>query len=144
MWSFIENHSAFLCLFFSLDETLGDYYYFNFETGETQWSHPLDKIYCEKVIEIRTNSSKQEDISNEKIKQIRKQKNFDDKPSLAEETKNCSNSDQIHVELDRGDNPSDQKEISCVTKEQQEPQMNLTPKKLVSRNVEFTQQRNDN
>ena len=40
-------------LSFSLDETLGDYYYFNFETGETQWNHPLDKIFCEKVIQAR-------------------------------------------------------------------------------------------
>ena len=40
-------------LSFSLDETLGDYYYFNFETGETQWNHPLDKIFREKVVQAR-------------------------------------------------------------------------------------------
>ena len=43
-----------LC-FCSLDETLGDYYYFNFETGETQWDHPLDRVYRQKVIEARDN-----------------------------------------------------------------------------------------
>ena len=142
MWNFVENHSVLFYLFFSLDETLGDYYYFNFETGETQWSHPLDKIYCEKVIEIRTNCSKQEDISNDKIKQIRKQENFDDKPSFVDKTEKNLKSDQIYEGLDSGDNPNCQTPLSCITKEQQEPEMNLTPKKLVSKNVEFTQQRN--
>jgi hypothetical protein len=33
----------------SWDETIGDYYYFNVECGETQWNHPLDQIYRQKV-----------------------------------------------------------------------------------------------
>ena len=33
----------------SLDETIGDYYYFNVNSGETQWAHPLDEIYKQKV-----------------------------------------------------------------------------------------------
>ena len=37
---------AFLC---SWDETIGDYYYFNSDTGDTQWAHPLDEIYKQKV-----------------------------------------------------------------------------------------------
>ena len=40
----------FLC---SLDDTIGDYYYFNVNTGETQWAHPLDEIYKQKVIVAR-------------------------------------------------------------------------------------------
>ena len=34
---------------FSWDETIGDYYYFNSDTGDTQWAHPLDEIYRQKV-----------------------------------------------------------------------------------------------
>ena len=37
---------VFLC---SWDETIGDYYYFNSDTGSTQWAHPLDEIYKQKV-----------------------------------------------------------------------------------------------
>ena len=40
-------------LFSSLDDTIGDYYYFNVNTGETQWAHPLDEIYKQKVIVAR-------------------------------------------------------------------------------------------
>ena len=39
--------------FCSLDDTIGDYYYFNVNTGETQWAHPLDEIYKQKVIVAR-------------------------------------------------------------------------------------------
>ena len=38
-----------LDFFCSWDETIGDYYYFNSDTGETQWAHPLDEIYKQKV-----------------------------------------------------------------------------------------------
>ena len=37
----------------SLDDTIGDYYYFNINSGETQWAHPLDEIYKQKVILAR-------------------------------------------------------------------------------------------
>jgi len=36
-----------------LDDTIGDYYYFNTNSGETQWAHPLDEIYRQKVIVAR-------------------------------------------------------------------------------------------
>ena len=127
--SFLYNLQSIIYLCSSLDETLGDYYYFNFETGETQWSHPLDKIYCEKVIEIRTNFSKQEDIGNEKIKPIRKQRTLDDKPSLIESN---SQNNQTHEGLDIGDNQNYHEPLSCATKKQEETEMNLTPTKLVS------------
>lgn len=34
---------------FSWSECHGDYYYFNFQTGDSQWEHPLDEIYRQKV-----------------------------------------------------------------------------------------------
>ena len=37
----------------SFDEDVGDCYYFNFETGQTQWEHPLDEVYQQKVILAR-------------------------------------------------------------------------------------------
>ncbi|XP_059087938.1 centrosomal protein of 164 kDa-like isoform X2 [Tigriopus californicus] len=35
------------------DETKDDFYYFNFESGHSQWEHPLDAIFLEKVTEAR-------------------------------------------------------------------------------------------
>ena len=49
------KRAAFSLVFFffhcknSWDETIGDYYYFNSDTGDTQWAHPLDQIYKQKV-----------------------------------------------------------------------------------------------
>ena len=37
----------------SWDETINDFYYFNVETGETQWCHPLDDLYRQKVVLAR-------------------------------------------------------------------------------------------
>ena len=39
-----------------MDDTIGDYYYFNVNSGETQWAHPLDEIYRQKVIVAREGS----------------------------------------------------------------------------------------
>ncbi|CAB4063957.1 CEP164 [Lepeophtheirus salmonis] len=39
------------------DDTIQDFYYFNFETGETQWTHPFDEIYKKKVIQARESGS---------------------------------------------------------------------------------------
>ena len=117
-----------------MDETLGDYYYFNFETGETQWSHPLDKIYCEKVIKARINCSKQDDVSGDQIENIFKTKDIDDKSCLINRTESNSNSKvlvEAHDQLDP-------KDLSCTTEEQKEQEMNLTPKKLVSEKYRFT------
>ena len=33
----------------SVDSESGEFYYFNFATGETQWEHPLDELYRLKV-----------------------------------------------------------------------------------------------
>jgi hypothetical protein len=32
---------------------LDDYYYFNFATGASQWEHPLDDLYRNRVLEER-------------------------------------------------------------------------------------------
>ena len=34
-------------------QLVGDFYYFNFDTGISQWQHPLDEIYRQKVIQCR-------------------------------------------------------------------------------------------
>ena len=36
-------------LYRSVDSESGEFYYFNFATGETQWEHPLDEVYRQKV-----------------------------------------------------------------------------------------------
>ena len=36
-------------VFHSVDSESGEFYYFNFATGETQWEHPLDDVYRQKV-----------------------------------------------------------------------------------------------
>ena len=77
---------------------MGDYYYFNFETGETQWSHPLDKIYCEKVIKARTNCSKEDDVSGDQIEKTIKTKDIDDKSSIVNRTESNSNSNELYEE----------------------------------------------
>ena len=66
-------------ILFSLDDTIGDYYYFNVENGETQWAHPLDEIYRQKVKLAReskdvTSSTTDEDTkdSMDKPKLVRK------------------------------------------------------------------------
>ena len=48
-YEFMKKH----LLFSSWDETINDFYYFNVETGETQWCHPLDDIYRQKVVLAR-------------------------------------------------------------------------------------------
>ena len=39
--------------YFSFDETLASWFYYDFTNGETQWNHPLDEIYKEKVVKAR-------------------------------------------------------------------------------------------
>ena len=46
-------------LFDSYDETLAAWFYYDFTNGDTQWHHPLDEIYKEKVIKAREESAKQ-------------------------------------------------------------------------------------
>ena len=112
-------------MFFSLDETLGDYYYFNIETGETQWDHPLDKIFREKVIQARLTYPNEgfsfedksiPDISTENIKTI-----------------GCKG-DAIETNADTDNTQSNDKSLICDTTKKDDQEMSLTPKKLV-RNV---------
>jgi hypothetical protein len=39
----------------SFEEEVGAWYYFNFKTGETQWTHPLDTVFQERVAAERGN-----------------------------------------------------------------------------------------
>ena len=66
-----------------MDDTIGDYYYFNTNSGETQWAHPLDEIYRQKVIVAResgknastsvvTEDSTAETMDKPKLVRIRK------------------------------------------------------------------------
>ena len=41
--------NVFFLLYHSVDSVSGEFYYFNFATGETQWEHPLDEVYRQKV-----------------------------------------------------------------------------------------------
>ena len=40
-------------LYSSYEETLSQWFYFNTSAGTTQWNHPLDDIYKDKVEEAR-------------------------------------------------------------------------------------------
>ena len=51
----------------SWDETIGDYYYFNSDTGDTQWAHPLDEIYKQKVTLAREQFNNAEDKNQNNI-----------------------------------------------------------------------------
>ena len=46
---------TFVC---SFDETLDAWYYFNFKNGATQWHHPLDSVYKERVEAARKEGAK--------------------------------------------------------------------------------------
>ena len=56
-----------LDFFCSWDETIGDYYYFNSDTGSTQWAHPLDEIYKQKVTLAREQFNNAEDKNQNNI-----------------------------------------------------------------------------
>ena len=56
-----------LDFFCSWDETIGDYYYFNSDTGDTQWAHPLDEIYKQKVTLAREQFNNAEDKNQNNI-----------------------------------------------------------------------------
>ena len=49
----IYSCSLFI-FFFSFDEGAGVWYYFNFETGQSSWEHPLDAQYKQFVLRART------------------------------------------------------------------------------------------
>ena len=51
----------------SWDETIGDYYYFNSDSGQTQWAHPLDEIYKQKVTLAREQFNNAEDKNQNNI-----------------------------------------------------------------------------
>ena len=55
-----NSHHRTDLAFCSLDDTIGDYYYFNVNSGETQWAHPLDEIYRQKVILARSADEKED------------------------------------------------------------------------------------
>ena len=44
----------------SWSEVHGDYYYFNFHTGASQWDHPLDEVYRQKVTFARQQQEQQQ------------------------------------------------------------------------------------
>ena len=108
---------------FSLDETLGDYYYFNFETGETQWNHPLDKIFREKVIEARRVHSNEGGSLQEKNNQEILPKNSNSATLEGVGTENLDNIDVSH---------RNEENLNSNSNQEDDQEMSLTPKKLVS------------
>ena len=109
-------------VFFSLDETLGDYYYFNFETGETQWNHPLDKIFREKVIQARLTYPNEGVPSQDINIHDTSTDNIKVKAWKGGATETIVNTD-VHETNDKG--------LICNTTKQDDQEMSLTPKKLV-------------
>ena len=110
-----------------MDEALGDYYYFNFETGETQWSHPLDDIYREKVIQTRKSFSSKESILKEALKGNEKLTKVENNENLKEGLE----STDVNVNVNNRQNCREQE---IESNKQENSEMMSTPKKLVSSN----------
>ena len=108
-----------------MDEALGDYYYFNFETGETQWSHPLDDIYREKVIQTRKSFSSKESILKEALKCNEKLIKVENNENLKEGLENTI----VNVNVN---NQQSCREQEIESNKQEKSEMMSTPKKLVS------------
>lgn len=110
-------------LSFSLDETLGDYYYFNFETGETQWNHPLDRIFREKVIQARLAVADTSVTLRQNSNQALLAEKSEPHAYEIEQTENKTCTDIT--------NTNDESLISDTDKKEDQ-EMSLTPNKLVS------------
>ena len=111
---------------YSLDETLGDYYYFNFETGETQWNHPLDKVYCEKIIEARKTLPKYELTAAIETKQISQLQNSSDKSAGGGGIKFFSKDDQSGNNETIQENQHRNENITSITNPPKVQEMNIT------------------
>ena len=109
-------------LSFSLDETLGDYYYFNFETGETQWNHPLDKIFCEKVIQARQVVANKCVTLQHNSNQALLAEKVETHAYEIEETEN-----KIYTDISNTNDES----LTCDSVKKEGHEMSLTPNKLV-------------
>ena len=106
-----------------MDETLGDYYYFNFETGETQWNHPLDKIFREKVIQARLAVADKSVTLQHNSNQALLAEKLEPHAYEIEQTENKTCTDIT--------NTNDESLISDTDKKEDQ-EMSLTPNKLVS------------
>ena len=78
----------------------GDIYYFNFESGESTWDHPLDELYKKKYSDAKNNKSMNEDkLSSD----------ADEKPNAVDMNLNLSpdaDADADQPELENDDNSS--------------------------------------
>ena len=109
-------------LSFSLDETLGDYYYFNFETGETQWNHPLDKIFREKVVQARLAvADKGVTLQYNSNKELLAEK-VEPHAYEIEKTENKTDTDISNT---------NDESLTCDSGKKEDQEMSLTPNKLV-------------
>lgn len=50
---FTYRHRIFVSLSLSWDPNVEDYYYYNSKSGESQWKHPLDEVYRQKVVQAK-------------------------------------------------------------------------------------------
>ena len=105
-----------------MDETLGDYYYFNFETGETQWNHPLDRIFREKVIQARLAVADKSATLQHKSDQALLTKKIEPQTHEIEQTEN-----KTYTDISSTNDES----LTCDSDKKEDQEMSLTPNKLV-------------
>ena len=105
-----------------MDETLGDYYYFNFETGETQWNHPLDKIFREKVIQARLAVANKGFTLQHNSNQELLAEKVEPHAYEIEKTENKTDTDISNT---------NDESLTCDSGKKEDQEMSLTPNKLV-------------
>ena len=54
----------------SYDETLAAWFYYDLSTGETQWDHPLDSVFREKVLTARAALVRSHHSETEQTKEL--------------------------------------------------------------------------
>ena len=86
--------------FSSYDETLAAWFYYDISTGETQWDHPLDDLYREKVEAARSSLQKSNNSETEQTNELpRDEVTLDKKDTLEiDQDKNVKN--KLNIDID--------------------------------------------
>ena len=103
---------------FSYDETLAAWFYYDFSNGETQWNHPLDEFYKQKVIEARADVCSKEavDVRNSDTEHTIDDITNDCGDKLDEVEEDQSEYKEIHFKEELVDNSTDtsDKEVNML------------------------------